>query len=170
MQDGSVSDWHMSEFETRRFDPSDRDWLLEQHIIHYARDEGFDDNFGAMVGRILDDFIANHDPEIERGWIVENGTGRLGSVFCTREDETTARLRMLFLMPQARGMGLGRHLLGLCVAHARDMGYAQIVLWTHESHKAACALYRANGWQLMDSKPAHSFGQDVVEQNWQLPL
>jgi hypothetical protein len=53
---------------------------------------------------------------------------------------------------------------------ARDKGYTQMQLWTHESHRAACALYAATGWQLTDSKPVHSFGVDLVEQSWKITL
>jgi hypothetical protein len=41
-------------------------------------------------------------------------------------------------------------------------------LWTHESHRAACALYAQNGWQLVSSKPVRSFGCDLVEQSWEI--
>ncbi len=43
-------------------------------------------------------------------------------------------------------------------------------LWTHESHSAACALYRAYGFAMTDSRPVRSFGQDLVEQTWRLTL
>ena len=39
-------------------------------------------------------------------------------------------------------------------------------LWTHESHKAACALYKEAGWHLESEKPVHYFGQDLNEQHW----
>ncbi len=45
-----------------------------------------------------------------------------------------------------------------------------MVLWTHESHTAACALYKASGWELTDSKAVHSFGVDLVEQSWKIRL
>ncbi|AAV95047.1 GNAT family N-acetyltransferase [Ruegeria pomeroyi] len=154
----------------RLFRPDDAPWLVEQHGVHYARAEGFDDSFGPLVARILDDFIADHDPDRERGWIAEADGQRLGSIFCVRLDETTAKLRLFLLVPEARGRGLGRRLLDTCMGFARDKGYTQMQLWTHESHRAACALYAATGWQLTDSKPVHSFGVDLVEQSWKITL
>jgi hypothetical protein len=53
---------------------------------------------------------------------------------------------------------------------AAEAGYAEMQLWTHESHQAACALYAAFGWQLVDSKPVRSFGVDLVEQSWKVSL
>jgi GNAT superfamily N-acetyltransferase len=63
-------------------------------------------------------------------------------------------------------MGLGRRLLAQCTDFARKSGYRRMQLWTHESHTAACALYRAAGWSLVSSRPVHSFGQHLVEQSW----
>jgi GNAT superfamily N-acetyltransferase len=152
--------------EVRKFKPNDRDWLVDQHRVHYAREEGFDSSFGQLVAEIVDGFVANHDPTCEAGWIAELDGKRLGSVFCVRQNGTTAKLRLFLLVPEARGMGLGKRLLRIVMDYAQSRGYAGLQLWTHESHRAACALYRAAGWSLDTSKPVRSFGQDLVEQQW----
>ncbi|WP_299826821.1 GNAT family N-acetyltransferase [uncultured Roseobacter sp.] len=156
----------MDSVTIRRFTADDRDWLVDQHGRLYAQTEGFDDSFGILVGDILDAFLAEHDPELERGWIAEEEGARLGSIFCVRLSEKTAKLRLFLLVPQARGKGLGKRLLETCMGFAKDRGYQGMQLWTHESHKAACALYKAHGWQMESTKPVHSFGQDLVEQSW----
>ncbi|THH36233.1 GNAT family N-acetyltransferase [Aliishimia ponticola] len=150
----------------RPFAGPDLDWLVERHQTLYARDEGFDDTFGPVVRRILEEFEAGHDPECEGGWIAQRGGQRLGSIFCVRHDATTAKLRLFLLVPDARGLGLGQRLLKTCMQFAQGAGYAGMTLWTHESHKAACALYARSGWTLTRSVPVHSFGQDLVEQTW----
>ena len=154
----------------RPFHPDDTDWLVERHGTLYARDEGFDDSFGPLVRTILEAFVTEHDPARERGWIAEQEGARLGSIFCVRLTDTTAKLRLFLLVPEARGLGLGKRLLHTCMSFARSAGYSDMQLWTHESHKAACALYRANGWHLVSSKPVHSFGVDLVEQSWTVTL
>ncbi|KIC42200.1 acetyltransferase [Ruegeria sp. ANG-R] len=160
----------MDEIKLRPFHAGDARWLIERHGTLYARDEGFDDTFAPLVAGILEDFIANHDPARERGWIAERAGVRLGSIFCVTQDERTAKLRLFLLVPEARGHGLGRRLLTTCMGFARNVGYSGMVLWTHESHAAACGLYRSFGWELMDSKPVHSFGVDLVEQSWRIRL
>lgn len=156
----------MGNVNIREFTAEDRDWLVDQHGLLYAQTEGFDASFGVLVGDILDDFIADHDGMAERGWIAEEDGQRLGSVFCVRLSETTAKLRLFLLVPEARGKGLGKRMLATCMGFAQDCGYEGMQLWTHESHAAACALYKAAGWDLVSAKPAHSFGQDLVEQSW----
>ena len=144
---------------------ADSGWIAARHAELYARDEGFDDTFGPLVAGILADFFAQHDPAWERGWIAETDR-RLGSIFCVRLDDETAKLRLFFVEPEARGLGLGRRLLGTCTGFAKVAGYRRMTLWTHESHRAACRLYAADGFACVESRPVRSFGQDLVQQTW----
>ena len=155
----------------RDFQIGDRDWLIEEHARLYARDEGFDDTFKKLVTDILDTYITTRDPQTERGWIAERDGQRIGCVFCTRAHEPDmARLRMLLVLPEARGAGLGQRLLDHCIDFARDLGRKTLYLWTHESHRAACALYAKNGFEQRSQVAGRSFGTDVVELEWTLDL
>jgi DNA-binding MarR family transcriptional regulator/GNAT superfamily N-acetyltransferase len=153
----------------RGLGPGDAGWIIGTHGALYARDEGYDLSFEALVARILADFLDRGDPR-EAAWIAEGGGQRLGTISCMREDAETARLRLFILVPEARGMGLGQRLHDSCVEFARRQGYRRMVLWTHESHRAACALYARNGWQLVRSQAARAYGQDVVDQDWEILL
>lgn len=157
---------NMNDVLLRPFVPEDTEWLVTQHGVLYARDEGFDDSFAPLVRSILEAFIAMHDPDCEQGWIAQSGAQRLGSIFCVRHDATTAKLRLFLLVPEARGRGVGRMLLEHCMRFACEAGFQGMTLWTHESHRAACALYASTGWSLVGAKPVHAFGQDLVEQTW----
>jgi GNAT superfamily N-acetyltransferase len=170
MQAGRPHAAAMGEIILRDLKIGDAGWLIGQHGELYAREEGFDRSFEALVAEILADFIRNHDPSCERGWIAEEDGQRLGSIFCVRLDQTTAKLRLFLLLPAARGKGLGKRLLQSCMDHARDKGFTRMQLWTHESHRAACALYAAAGWRCTASKPVRSFGVDLVEQTWEVDL
>jgi len=152
----------------RPFHPEDAAWLVERHGTLYARDEGFDNTFAPLVAGILDAFVTGHDPTCEAGWIAVAEGARLGSIFCVRLDQHTAKLRLFLLVPEARGHGLGQRLLETCMTYARNRGYRGMQLWTHESHRAACALYARNGWHLVSSRPVHSFGRELVEQSWEI--
>ena len=160
----------MTDVTLRRFAPEDAPWIIDRHGTLYARDEGFDETFGPLVASLLDDFIAGHDPDRECGWIAETDGQRLGCIFCVALTDKTAKLRMFLLTPEARGQGLGKRLLGHCMGFARQAGYTDMRLWTHESHRAACALYAATGWTLETSVPVRSFGKDLVEQSWTIVL
>lgn len=155
----------------RDLQSGDAGWLIQQHAEYYSLNDGFDASFEALVAEILADFIRNRDPDMERAWIAHRGNERLGSVFCVRGDGPgVAKLRLFYLVPAARGLGLGRQMLTLCTDFARARGYDKMVLWTHESHAAACALYDSFGFEMTASRPVHSFGQPLVEQNWEIAL
>ncbi len=155
----------------RDIEIGDAGWLIQQHAERYAEDEGFDASFEPLVAEILAGFLRNHDPATERAFIAAAGPTRLGSVLCVQSGEPgIAKLRLLYLAPEARGLGLGQTLLDACLGFARDAGYRTMRLWTHESHHAACALYAKNGFTCTASKPVHSFGVDLVEQTWERDL
>lgn len=160
----------MAEIELRSFTEADRTWLVRAHIETYEKSEGFDSSFGVLIESILDDFLRDHDADSEQGWIVWEGDTRLGSIFCVRLDDDTAKLRLLQLLPEARGRGVGRLLLDTCTEFARAHGYRSMKLWTHKSHEAANALYLRNGWTIVEEKPIFNFGQALTERVMQRSL
>lgn len=158
------------ELQLRDLQTGDAGWLIQHHGELYAADEGFDQSFEALVAEILAEFIRNRDPTRERAFIAARQGQQLSSVFCARESDDVAKLRLFLLLPDARGLGLGKRLLEACLGFARDAGYGRMVLWTHESHTAACALYRTFGFAMTDEEAVHEFGVDLVRQNWQIDL
>ena len=160
------SDAGMMTPEFRPFDPEDADWLVARHGALYARDEGFDETFPALVREIVDGFLAGHDPVREGGWILWQGGARIGSVFVVEEAPGVAKLRLVLLEPEARGQGLGQRLLEQAMGFARGAGYRTMRLWTHESHRAAGRMYARNGFHLVGQEARQSFGQAVVAQFW----
>ena len=94
----------------------------------------------------------------------------MGSILLVRQDDETARIRLLLVDPKARGLGIGRRLVEEALAFARRRGYRKITLWTNDNLHAALRLYRATGFQLVEEEPHRSFGQDLVGQTWELNL
>ena len=160
----------MADVLLRDIQIGDAGWIIERHARLYAEEEGYDATFEALVAEILADFIRTHNPAVERGWIAERDGLRLGSIFCVRVDAEVAKLRLFLVEPAARGTGLGRKLLEACLTYAREKGYRRMVLWTHASHQAACALYAAYGFRMTEETPTFAFGQEVIDQIWQIDL
>jgi DNA-binding MarR family transcriptional regulator/GNAT superfamily N-acetyltransferase len=148
----------------------DMGWVTERHGVFYGQAYGWAPKIEAVTARICADFLDNFDPDWERCWIAERGGERVGSVFMVREAEGVARLRLLLLEPAARGEGLGKRLVDECIAFAREKGYREIVLWTHEVLTAARAIYAAAGFQLVDSYVHDDFGKPEVSETWKLVL
>jgi hypothetical protein len=57
-----------------------------------------------------------------------------------------------------------------CVRFARTAGYRKVVLWTQSILTAAHRIYERAGFRLVKEEPHHSFGKDLVGQEWELSL
>ena len=147
--------------------PGDMGWVVERHGTLYCQEYGWDESFEALVAGIAGDFVRNLDPRRERCWIAERDGRRLGCVFLVAGDAGTAKLRLLLVEPDARGLGVGRHLVTGCVEFARASGYRSVVLWTQECLSAARHLYQQTGFRKVASEAHHSFGHDLVAETWE---
>lgn len=150
--------------------PGDLGWIAQRHGEVYAREYGWSQSFEAFVARIAADYLDNHQPGRENAWIAEVDGQRAGCVFCVRNDDETAQLRVLLVEDWARGHGLGARLVAECVQFARDGGYRKLVLWTNDILVAARRIYLAAGFELVREERHHSFGKDLVGQFWEMRL
>ena len=150
--------------------PGDIGWVISRHGALYAKEYGWDDTFEAMVAVIAARFLQNFDPPSERCWIAERDGVNVGCVFVVKRSATTAQLRLLSVEPAARGAGVGRRLVGECIAFARTAGYRKLMLWTNAGLDAARHLYEEAGFRLTKEEKHRSFGKDLVGQTFRLTL
>ncbi|SHK95839.1 bifunctional helix-turn-helix transcriptional regulator/GNAT family N-acetyltransferase [Actinacidiphila paucisporea] len=151
--------------------PGDLGWAVERNAAVYAAEFGWNEEYEALVARIVADFAATRDPEREALWIAEFDGRRAGCVFCVRDEAPgTARLRLLLVDPAARGHGIGGRLVEECISFARSAHYTELVLWTNDVLADARSIYERAGFELVGSRPHHSFGKDLVGQDWRLTL
>jgi DNA-binding MarR family transcriptional regulator/GNAT superfamily N-acetyltransferase len=150
--------------------PGDLGWVVQRNAALYAAEYGWDSSYEALVARIVADYAGRADHKREAAWIAELDGRPAGCVFCMRKSEQTAQLRLLLVEPSARGMGIGGRLVDQCLAFARRAGYREIVLWTNDVLDAARRIYQRAGFELTGSQPHHSFGHDLVGQDWRLAL
>ena len=144
----------------------DMGWVVQRHGAMYAEEFGWDETFEALVARLVADYVDHRDPDREAAWIAEVDGTPAGCVFCVRKDDRTAQLRMLLVEPWARGLGIGSRLVEEVLRFGRRAGYSDITLWTNDVLVGARRIYQRAGFTLDDEARYHSFGKDLVEQNW----
>ncbi|MFI9832131.1 GNAT family N-acetyltransferase [Streptomyces sp. NPDC051913] len=151
--------------------PGDLGWIVQRNAALYTAEYGWNADYEGLVARIVADFAEDHDPHLERVWIAELDGRPVGCVMCVRDEAPgTARLRLLLVEPDARGLGIGDRLVTAVVDFAREVGYRDLVLWTNDILSSARHLYQRHGFVLLAEKPHRSFGKDLVGQDWRLDL
>jgi DNA-binding MarR family transcriptional regulator/GNAT superfamily N-acetyltransferase len=148
----------------------DLGWIARRQAMLYAREYGWDETYEALAAEILAGFVKNHDPGSERSWVGERDGEVVGSVFVMRGSETVAKLRLLYVEPAARGLGLGRKLVDACIDFAREAGYRKLTLWTNDVLVPARRIYQHAGFTCVRAEPHHSFGKDLIGETWDLAL
>lgn len=148
----------------------DMGWVVHRQAVLYAEEYGWDETFEALVARIAADFIDNFDPQREHCWIAEMDGEVVGSAFVVRQSARVAKLRMVYVEPRARGHGIGQRLVDEAIRFARRRGYRSLTLWTNDILVSARRIYEAAGFRLIKEEQHHSFGKDLVGQNWELDL
>lgn len=154
--------------------PGDIGWVISLHGELYWREYGWDGRFESFVARIAADLVDQFDAAREVCYIAVRGDGegeqRLGCAFVVKQNDAVAKLRMVLVLPSARGLGVGKQLVRACIEFAQQAGYQHMTLWTNDILHAARAIYIAEGFQLVTEERHHSFGRDLVGQHWQRAL
>ncbi len=148
----------------------DLGFVVHRQAALYAREYAWNGEFEALLAEIVAAFIREFDPIRERCWIAEREGEVAGSVFIVRVSDELAKLRMLYVEPSARGLGIGARLVEECLAFARAAGYRRMTLWTNDILTAARRIYQRAGFRLVASEPHRSFGHDLVGENWERDL
>jgi len=157
-------------FLLRQHQPGDMGWIVYRQAILYAEEYGWDGTYEALAAEIVAQFIKNYDPRCERAWVAEKDGERVGAVFVAKASEEIAKLRLLHVEREARGLGIGKRLVDESIRFARHTGYQKLALWTQSILHAARHIYRNAGFQVVHEEKHHSFGKDLTAETWELNL
>jgi GNAT superfamily N-acetyltransferase len=141
--------------------PGDLGMVVHLHGLIYAREYGLDASFEPYVAVPLAQCARDGSGRI---WIAEDGEGRvLGSIAMVDGGEEAGQLRWFLLVPEARGIGLGRRLLATAMAYARDRGFARVFLWSFSDLIDARRLYERAGFRVSETKTSEVWGARRTE-------
>ena len=156
-------------FRLRSARSGDFGWIVSRHGALYAKEQGWDERFEAEVCRIVLQFLESKSPR-KGCWIAETGGKPVGSVYVVERTASLAQLRVLFVEPEARGIGLGRALVARAVSFARSQGFRKLMLVTYAHLLPAGNTYRGAGFRVVKETPVRVYGRRLVDQRWELDL
>jgi DNA-binding MarR family transcriptional regulator/N-acetylglutamate synthase-like GNAT family acetyltransferase len=154
----------------RQHQPGDLGWIVYRQAILYADEYGWDETYEAMAAEIVTQFIKTYDPKWERAWVAEKDGERVGAVLVAKESPETAKLRLLHVETETRGLGIGKRLVEECLRFARQAGYQKMTLWTQSILHAARHIYQQAGFHVVREENHRSFGRDLTAETWERDL
>jgi len=128
--------------------------------------------FGANhTGTVYYDKETDHLYELFRqelsSYFVAESDGKIvggGGIFPTKElPEGTCELVKMYLIPEARGIGLGRKIMDKCLSTARLSGFREIYLESMPELKQALIVYEKFGFKYLTAPMGNSghFGCEI---------
>ena len=157
-------------FTLRSFRTGDMGMIAARQSILYEEANGWGRGMEVIECEVTAAFLRNFRPGREQCWVAEVDGAMAGSVFVTDEGDGLSRLRLLYVEPFARGMGIGAALVGTCIGFAREAGYRAMTLWTHDVLESARRLYAGYGFRIVETAVHEAFGKPEQGETWRLEL
>jgi putative acetyltransferase len=92
-------------------------------------------------------------------FVVENNgkiIGGAGIKQLDNSDENICELQKMYFLPEARGLGLGKKLMDLCLEKATEFGFESCYIETMTYMNAAQKLYRKSGFEYLEQQIGHT--------------
>jgi len=148
------------------FKPGDIGYIIYLHGQLYSKEYNYAISFENYVASGLSEFYQNYDPERDRVWICEHDSKIVGFILAAHRQNHTVQLRYFILLPEYRGIGLGRKLMLSFIDFMYEKKYKSAYLWTTHEQIAAASLYRKFGFVLTEEKESTTFGKPLKEQRY----
>jgi molybdopterin-guanine dinucleotide biosynthesis protein A len=145
--------------------------VLQVRIVPFRPEDA--SGFRALVSDTLREYGFEPDPELdpdladpgavyEAVWVALAGERVGGSVALRRVGAAEVELKRMYLRPDLRGRGVGRKLLQMAIAWAREHRIERVTLDTTEDMQAARHLYETSGFVHVDGAPQRQGRQRLL--------
>ena len=161
---GGTAPWHI-----RTFRAGDLAMIAARQSILYEA-YGWGRPMEILQGEVTTAFLADFKPGREQCWVAERAGMMAGAVLLVDAGGNVGQLRLLYVEPWARGLGIGSALVAECVGFARAAGYDRMRLWTHTVLVSARRIYEAAGFRIVSTEVHHDFGKPEQGETWELVL
>jgi len=167
---GLLSNDKKGGYTVRTFTTGDMGMITARQAILYHESHDWGAPMEALLGEVTSRFLRDYREGRDQCWVAESGGVMAGSVFVVDAGDGVAQLRLLYVEPWARGMGIGGDLVARCITFAREAGYATLRLWTHTVLESARRIYAAAGLEIVKTEIHHEFGRPEQGEIWEMAL
>jgi N-acetylglutamate synthase-like GNAT family acetyltransferase len=147
-------------------DPGDIGYITFLHGKQYSSEYSFGVEFEVYVAKGLLEFYEQFDSAKNRIWICEHQSKIVGCIALMNRGPE-AQLRYFLILPEYRGIGLGKKLMELYMSFLHQCNYKKSFLWTTDELRAAARLYEAFGFTLTEQKETSGFGKALIENKYE---
>ena len=109
----------------------------------------------AYADKVLDSMYETYDKPTSVYFVVDdNGKliGGAGIAQLDNYDGNVCELQKMYFLPEARGIGMGRKMMDLCLQQAKSLGFEKCYLETLPYMEDARKLYAKVGFKSLDSR------------------
>lgn len=149
-----------------KLQPGDLGEVARLHGVVYSAERGHGLAFEAYVAGGLAEFFHRFQPARDRVWLYEDADRLAAMLFLVHREEE-AQLRYFLVLPEYRGLGLGKELMKRYMAALEELRYRYSFLWTTAELAAAASLYTRHGFRLVEEQRSTRFGKALVEQKYE---
>ncbi|MBT1699117.1 GNAT family N-acetyltransferase [Fulvivirgaceae bacterium PWU4] len=149
--------------------PGDIGYITYLHGSLYSREYNYGLSFEAYVAKGMLEFYEQYNPATNRVWVCEHQSKMIGFLLLMNRG-TAAQLRYFLILPEYRGIGLGKKLMDLYMDFLRQCQYQLSYLWTTHELYTAAHLYQKYGFHPAEEVESSAFGKTLKEKKYILSL
>ena len=150
--------------------PGDYGWLVHRQALLFSAEYGADMRFESFAAQEIAEFSRLGDRERTMCWIAQQAESVVGAAFVAALSERAARMRLLYVEPEARGLGIGTQLIAHSISFAKQAGYDTLTLTTCGVLNDGRRLFERAGFHCLATEPERRFGRNLVAQTWERKL
>ncbi|CAH2806724.1 MAG: Histone acetyltransferase HPA2 and related acetyltransferases [uncultured Paraburkholderia sp.] len=113
-------------------------WLVHRQAQWFGAHLSWDQSFEGLLARVVADYAQRNDSIREMCWVADQEGMVVGSVCIVGVSTIVAGVRLLWVEPDMRQLGIGGQLIDACVCFTCRAGYTKLTLTT--------ASAPASGW------------------------
>lgn len=150
--------------------PGDLGDIVAMHGRLYWKEYGYDVRFEQYVLETVNDYIREFDARRDRIFLASSMGKLAGVVAIQHREGKQAQLRWFLLLPEFRGIGLGKALMQRAMDFCREQRFRKVFLLTTNQQTTAAALYKKWGFVKKESTPEKLWGHDLFEERYECDL